>query len=595
MRSTALLTMLWAVATQVLPLAATEITVGPACTLADAIIAANTNAPRAGCPAGSAAVTDVIVMTADVELTTADNPGNGLPVITDDLRIEGNGFAIRRNSAESFRILDADFFGSLELVDLTVENGRAAPTGLGILGGGGVRIQDSLIVRRCHFLGNSAPDTSMRGGAVLSPSATLAGAAQIYDSVFSGNSAGLSGGGMYLWSRPVVIEGTLLVGNSAASGGGATLISLGGKEITNSTFSGNAATGAGGGLASYNGTTIVSSTFVANQSGEPSSVDVETIFNNGSLIVSNSLFTGTCQAAMTTDQGGNFGCGLGPAVTGLDPVLRSNGGPTQTHALLAGSNALDLPAACSVSTDQRGAFRIDGACDSGAYERDGCFDDINDLPPAGAAPPDDDSCRNGTDLAIFGGQSHRLCDEDFLFFDPTSGATYEIETSNLGGGADTALELWSTRLSPAISCFELLAMDDDGGVDLASKITWIAEDGELLAVMVSEPAGGYADGKSYDITVRCIADCQCYATDGLTVDLMDDTVVSPETYEVCDTNTLGPNYAVKGPNGSLTLRAGARVVFGEGFSVLTDGVLSVETTPLVLPRSTVARSAKSPG
>ena len=54
--------------------------------------------------------------------------------------------------------------------------------------------------------------------------------------------------------------------------------------------------------------------------------------------------------------------------TGLDPMLADNGGPTKTHALLPGSNAIDAAGSCGLMTDQRGWLRDDGACDSGSYE-----------------------------------------------------------------------------------------------------------------------------------------------------------------------------------------------------------------------------------
>jgi hypothetical protein len=69
---------------------------------------------------------------------------------------------------------------------------------------------------------------------------------------------------------------------------------------------------------------------------------------------------------------------------GISPTLGKNGGPTQTLALLQGSQAIDVPQqACSITvtdvsgqnvtitTDQRGHPRPDGpenACDIGAYE-----------------------------------------------------------------------------------------------------------------------------------------------------------------------------------------------------------------------------------
>jgi len=49
--------------------------------------------------------------------------------------------------------------------------------------------------------------------------------------------------------------------------------------------------------------------------------------------------------------------------------LADNGGPTSTHALLAGSPAIDAGdnAVCPPA-DQRGSARSDGACDVGAFE-----------------------------------------------------------------------------------------------------------------------------------------------------------------------------------------------------------------------------------
>ena len=73
----------------------------------------------------------------------------------------------------------------------------------------------------------------------------------------------------------------------------------------------------------------------------------------------NNVFTdGTC-ANVASDQV------VGDALLGL---LADNGGPTLTHALLAGSPAIDAAntAVCPI-TDQRGVAR-DAACDIGAFE-----------------------------------------------------------------------------------------------------------------------------------------------------------------------------------------------------------------------------------
>jgi hypothetical protein len=53
--------------------------------------------------------------------------------------------------------------------------------------------------------------------------------------------------------------------------------------------------------------------------------------------------------------------------------LANNGGPTQTHALLAGSPAIDAAGGCPPpATDQRGVVRPQGsACDIGSFEFQG--------------------------------------------------------------------------------------------------------------------------------------------------------------------------------------------------------------------------------
>ena len=70
-----------------------------------------------------------------------------------------------------------------------------------------------------------------------------------------------------------------------------------------------------------------------------------------------------------------------------DPVLgplQANGGPTVTHALLAGSPAIDKGSAICLKTDQRGLARPQGiACDIGAYE----FMNMTDLAIAASVAP----------------------------------------------------------------------------------------------------------------------------------------------------------------------------------------------------------------
>ena len=135
--------------------------------------------------------------------------------------------------------------------------------------------------------------------------------------------------------------------------------------ILNSTIVGNSAPGgtAGG---------LMVATF-----GAPVDVTVQNtiIADNGTY---NCQVQGDLAAAVLTSLGNNVStdgsCAaigsdviVAPGGAGVD-ILADNGGPTQTHALLAGSVAIDAAnVAVCPAADQRGITR-DAACDVGAYE-----------------------------------------------------------------------------------------------------------------------------------------------------------------------------------------------------------------------------------
>jgi hypothetical protein len=80
------------------PVHADAITVdGTACTLANAITAANTDAVVGGCTTGNGA--DTLTLTNDISLTSA------LPAITSQIIIEGGGHTIARTGGPNFRVL----------------------------------------------------------------------------------------------------------------------------------------------------------------------------------------------------------------------------------------------------------------------------------------------------------------------------------------------------------------------------------------------------------------------------------------------------------------------------------------------------------
>jgi Ca2+-binding RTX toxin-like protein len=119
--------------------------------------------------------------------------------------------------------------------------------------------------------------------------------------------------------------------------------------------------GDGGGILVFTGSPNIRNTIVAgNSDNSPAFPDKEPDCSGTITSQGHNLVQDTTGCTGVTGSGDK---------TGVDPMLASladNGGPTQTHALLAGSPALDAGGGC-LPTDQRGAPRT-GTCDIGAYE-----------------------------------------------------------------------------------------------------------------------------------------------------------------------------------------------------------------------------------
>jgi predicted outer membrane repeat protein len=241
--------------------------------------------------------------------------------------------------------------------------------------------------------GNSAVQ---RGGAIYFYTGTLS----IDSSTLSGNQSAEDGGAIAFYGDGTT--GTLTMTNSTLSGNKATGMSGRGgaiflyrslaSTITNSTISGNTSSGPGGGINLYKAAplTMSNSTMSGNTAaGNGGAVYLETsTLNLASTIVANSVDrVGTrdiFDATLTTvnadhsliQNGLGFIVNSGTAnIIGQNPLLgplANNGGPTQTHALLAGSPAIDTGSnPLTLSTDQRGAGfgrTFNGTTDIGAFE-----------------------------------------------------------------------------------------------------------------------------------------------------------------------------------------------------------------------------------
>lgn len=315
------------------------------CALREAIQNANDDAAtNADCPAGSGA--DTLELAAGSTYTLPDfadgtDGRNGLPFITTQITINGNGATIRRDpaltctidgtqTAAEFRIFLVGGTGNLSLNGVTVSNGCADGNpssdpaahggGLYVRSGGTVTITNStfsnntaryfggglnngggtLTISDSTISNNTAVTTgSSGGGGGLYNSGTTT----ITGSTFSGNSAasGYGGGGVLTRDGTVDVSGSSFSGNTAYVGGGiASGLDFGTPElsVTNSTFSSNSAQADGGGISSNGVLTIVGSTFSGNSTlGEGGGLS----HINETATITNSTFSGNSAG---TDGGG---------------------------------------------------------------------------------------------------------------------------------------------------------------------------------------------------------------------------------------------------------------------------------------------------
>jgi hypothetical protein len=211
------------------------------------------------------------------------------------------------------------------------------------------------------------------------------------------------GGGLRQYAGTATVRDSAITGNTAGNGGG--IFADGGTLIvTNTTVSGNTVGGSGGGVYNHGiGSVTLANVTVAFNTSTNAVAAGCGVDNDGdgtfrfkdSLIAKNSINTTTpsdCSGAFISGGYNLLGVGCGFALqtgdqTGslfnpLDPkvgVLADNGGATQTHALLAGSPALDAgddsaggckdELGATFTTDQRGSKRpLNGRCDIGAFE-----------------------------------------------------------------------------------------------------------------------------------------------------------------------------------------------------------------------------------
>lgn len=295
--------------------------------------------------------------------------------------------------------------GTLELVRSVVRLNSTNGLGGGIYASGAkVTISDSIIES------NHAEDL---GGGIVSDTGNML---EVSGSTIRWNITGGRGGGMYVSGGGGVnaVRSSTLYGNGANFGG--AIENSGLIYVVNSTLSGNYSYVDGGGIDNgassaaaflYN-TSIIDNDANDNRSPDGGSGGGIMAIAGSRLVLVNSLVARNTQLADVNNPddcagtvevygwnllGNLYGCtflGNGPPGRGsVSPntigPLQNNGGPTLTHALLAGSEAINSTKTQGcidetgkpLTTDQRDAPRIAGVrCDVGAFEYGAVIDFI---------------------------------------------------------------------------------------------------------------------------------------------------------------------------------------------------------------------------
>jgi hypothetical protein len=358
----------------------------------------------------------------DVTISGSSSPDDGGAIlhwgtgelVVNESRISGNtsgdngGAIYSRGSIDHLYNKD----GRVRINDSVISGNTAADKGGGI-----TTRYSTLEVVRSTISGNkttTSDDTTKGGGGLY----TFAGDMVIVHSTISGNQSARDGGGIKAIDNrgSVTMIGSTISGNTAAQNGGGiytfdTIVSLNQVTVT-----GNTAGGIGGGLDGLRGSSNVLLGFIvvrnsivaANNAGSAADIaQPRPLNNNDRIIILDSLIgdnsnqsSGVVEPASSTKDPstGNI---VGTASAKIDPKLGPlafNGGPTQTHALFAGSLAIEAGGDNStaakdvldvdsdgntdevISVDQRGQpfgrfedgiadATITNAMDMGAYER----------------------------------------------------------------------------------------------------------------------------------------------------------------------------------------------------------------------------------
>ncbi|MEM9530030.1 MAG: choice-of-anchor Q domain-containing protein, partial [Pseudomonadota bacterium] len=393
------------------------------CSLREAIVASNDDAPYLGCDAGSGA--DIIRFSVQGTIVLVE----GLPFVRESFELSGPGAEnLTIDGDGQYRLFDVeelDANGRFVFSGVTLTRGLAnAGPAISIQSGQTVEVRDavlidnissngagaisangnpgqpvSLTIERVALINNEAQGPSS-GGAVRAGNSEVT--VIVTDSLFQNNRASHengSGGGMLLFgvsdTVTATIHNTTFSGNQASdSGGGLRLSSQATATITDSTFTANTANAdddggdSGGGIGAGSGevnitNTVVAGNFVGAGGTSPDVINNAFVSGGFNFIGDNTFTTGPFPEGNPNVNGDYVGTSSNPLDPGLLPLM-DNGGFTASHLPDATSSPLiDAGSCAGARTDQRGfgnattGTRIvddagftnaDDGCDLGAVE-----------------------------------------------------------------------------------------------------------------------------------------------------------------------------------------------------------------------------------
>jgi hypothetical protein len=288
---------------------------------------------------------------------------------------------------------------TVNIIGLTLTGGNKSA--FGVNSGGAILAEGgALTLDRVHVTGNKAHS----GGGVDFQS----GIHRIIDSTFSNNTTVFDGAGFFVSSgTTLMVANSTVSGNKSGIGCGGGFCNQGTVTLRNVTITNNTAR-TGGGI-SQSGVLNMGNTIVA---GNTADVDLgpdiyssagSTITSAGGNLVGNNSQVETAFPAGNPNVKNDI---VGTSVSPINPLLGSladNGGTTPTHALLAGSPAIDAGLNAwavdplnntTLAFDQRGTgyMRIvDGDNNGSSIVDIGAFE----VQPENVVPTTTEQCKNG--------------------------------------------------------------------------------------------------------------------------------------------------------------------------------------------------------